>query len=182
MKIVQLDVASADSVEAASKITQAMIPDGLDVLISNAGISKGLEPVLSLSDDLYLEHFVVNTLGPIGLVRASHSLLDKKATKGVLAVTSIVGSVGMVMPEFTSGYGLSRAGLNYSFRRLQQELSPEGYSVARAHPGLVASDMRQAFYEGLEPEIRKQVSLIAPDESASAIVQNVLQELKNQEL
>ncbi|SCU94859.1 LADA_0G11870g1_1 [Lachancea dasiensis] len=183
VKLVQLDVASAESVQAAAKTTQEITPKGIDVLISNAGIAKSSDPVLGLSDDLYLEHFVVNTLGPIRLIRAFKSLLDKKATKEVLAITSIVGSVGTVMPLSTSGYGLSKAGLNYAFRQLQQELSPEGYSFALVHPGLVGSDMGNEFVEGLDPDVREQflntLPLITPDQSASAINKNVLQELKS---
>ncbi|SCU96722.1 LADA_0H02388g1_1 [Lachancea dasiensis] len=182
VKIVQLDVASAESVEAAAKKTLELVPEGLDVLISNAGIAKASGTILELSDDSYLEHYVVNTLGPIRLVKAFKSLLDNKSSKEVLAITSIVGSVGMVLPFSTSGYGLSKAGLNYAFRQLQQELTSEGYSFAIVHPGLVGSDMGNEFVGSLDSETREQflstLPLLTPDESVSAITKNVLAELK----
>ncbi|CEP65011.1 uncharacterized protein LALA0_S17e00144g [Lachancea lanzarotensis] len=114
VNIVSLDVSIAASNEGAAKEAARILPDGLDVLIANAGISKSYNTILESSDDLYYEHFTVNTLGPIRIFRAFKSLLDKKSTKHFVVVSSAAGSLAnnIDFPISTSCYGLSKAGLN----------------------------------------------------------------------
>ncbi|SCU77218.1 LAME_0A00122g1_1 [Lachancea meyersii CBS 8951] len=182
VKIVQLDVSSSKSVEAAAEETAALLPDGLDVLVSNAGVLKDIGKYLDHPDELYIEQFNVNAVGPVRLVRAFKPLLDKKDTREVAVVSSLVGSLNVELPVGFSGYGVSKAAANYIVKGLIQELSPEGYSLVAVHPGLVGSDMGDDTFVQLGNEVSGQLKsalpLLTPGESAKAIKENVLTDLK----
>ncbi|SCU98763.1 LAFA_0G20032g1_1 [Lachancea sp. 'fantastica'] len=184
VKIVSLDVSVAESHEEAAKETARILPDGLDVLIANAGIGKASEPILDISDDSYYEHFTVNTLGPIRLLRAFKSLLDKKSTKHFAVVSSVAGSLvrNIDFPISTSSYGLSKAGINFAIINLNRELGPQGYKVVAIHPGLVSSDMgikgiNNKNFKGLIKDIVEKFPPITPEESAEDIKKNILEKL-----
>ncbi|CEP61971.1 SDR family oxidoreductase LALA0_S04e04808g [Lachancea lanzarotensis] len=184
VKIVSLDVSTAESNEEAAKETARILPDGLDVLIANAGIANVSGGILQSTDDSYYEHFTVNTVGPIRLLRAFKSLLDKKSTKHFAVVSSVAGSLvsNIGMPISTSSYGLSKAGLNFAIINLNRELGPEGYKVVALHPGLVSTDMGNKAMEGEEfkdvlEDLLKAFPPITPEESAEAINKNILEKL-----
>ncbi|CEP60570.1 SDR family oxidoreductase LALA0_S01e13938g [Lachancea lanzarotensis] len=183
VKIVQLDVTSRSSVEAAAKEASAILTDGLDTLISNAGFLQKIGPVLDHPDELYIEHFNINTVGPIRLVRAFKPLLDKKDTKEVAVVTSVVGSLNIDLPAPFSGYGVSKAAANYVVKALIQDLSPAGYSFVAIHPGLVGSEMGDDSLVQLGDErageLRKALPYLTTAESAKAINENILKDLKS---
>ncbi|SCU78994.1 LAFA_0D00100g1_1 [Lachancea sp. 'fantastica'] len=180
--IVQLDVTSSKSAEAAAKETAKLLPDGLDVLVSNAGVLKDLGKFLDHPDELYIEQFDVNAVGPVRLVKAFKPLLDKKDTKEVAVVSSLVGSLNVELPVGFSGYGVSKAATNYVVKGLIGELAPEGYSFVAIHPGLVGSDMGDDTFAQLGDEVAGQLKsalpLLTPEESAKAIKENVLTGLK----
>ncbi|SCU88984.1 LANO_0D03620g1_1 [Lachancea nothofagi CBS 11611] len=184
VKIVQLDVSSAESVKRAAAEAARILPDGLDVLISNAGIANPYNSTLESPDESFIEHFNVNTLGPIRLIRALKPLLDKKSSKEIAVVSALAGSITHVFPFPLSSYGVSKAAINYLIRQLDREMSPDGYSIVSIHPGIVSSDMGDKALEKLDPEYLKQmletmkVTIVTPDESASGINKNILQDLK----
>ncbi|SCV04266.1 LAME_0H17084g1_1 [Lachancea meyersii CBS 8951] len=182
VKILKLDVISSESVQAAAEEAAKILPEGLDVLVSNAGFLKNIGPFLDCPDELYIEQFNVNTVGPIRLVRAFKSLLDKKESKEVAIVTSVVGSLNIDLPMPFSGYGVSKAAINYAIKGLSQDLSPVGYSFVAIHPGLVGSDMGDysltEMGNHVAGEMKKALPYLTPDESATAINQNVLKNLK----
>ena len=183
VKIVQLDVSSSKSAQAAAKETAKILPGGLDVLVSNAGVLKDLGKFLDHPDELYIEQFDVNAVGPVRLVKAFKSLLDKKDTKEIAVVSSLVGSLNVELPVGFSGYGVSKAATNYVVKGLIQELAPEGYSLVAIHPGLVGSDMGADTFVQLGDEVSGQLKtalpLLTPEESAKAIKENVLTDLKS---
>ncbi|SCU85458.1 LAMI_0C11342g1_1 [Lachancea mirantina] len=183
VKIVQLDVSSGESVQNAAKETAKILPDGLDALVSNAGVLKDIGKFLDHPDDLYIEQFDVNTVGPIRLVKAFKPLLDQKETKEVAVVSSLVGSLNVELPAGFSGYGVSKAATNYVVKGLIQELAPEGYSIVAIHPGLVGSDMGADSLVQMGDEVagqlKKALPLLTTEESAKAIKENVLTDLKS---
>ncbi|CEP64010.1 SDR family oxidoreductase LALA0_S10e00188g [Lachancea lanzarotensis] len=184
VKIVALDVSLAASNVEAAKETARILPDGLDVLIANAGIAKATGTLLESTDDLFYEHFTTNTVGPIRLLRAFKSLLDMKSTKHFAVVSSIAGSLvsNINISVSTSSYGLSKAALNFAIINLNRELGPEGYKVVALHPGLVSSDMGSKTLEDealkdVLKDLLKKFPPITPEEAAKAINKNVLEKL-----
>ncbi|CEP62427.1 SDR family oxidoreductase LALA0_S05e05402g [Lachancea lanzarotensis] len=184
VKIVSLDVSTAESNEEAAKETARILPDGLDVLVANAGIMKSSGPLLGNSDESFLEQFTVNTLGPIRLLRAFKSLLDRKATKQFAVISSVGGSLtsNLTLPFSTSGYGVSKAGINIAMINLNKELGPEGYKIVVVHPGFVSTDMGNTALNDKElmetlGDALKNFPPITPEESAEAISKNILEKL-----
>ncbi|CEP59978.1 SDR family oxidoreductase LALA0_S01e00254g [Lachancea lanzarotensis] len=182
VKIVALDVADDESVKAAAKDAERISPLGIDVLISNAGIATEAKPVLECSDSAYMHHFNVNTIGPIRLLREFRDLLEKKSTKQIVMVSSEAGSITNLLTFFpTSAYGMSKVSLNFAVRLLDHELGPAGYSIIALHPGVVLTDAMTSAQKDMDPEtvafLAKNMTLLSPDESASCIVNNVLDKL-----
>ncbi|CEP63114.1 SDR family oxidoreductase LALA0_S07e02696g [Lachancea lanzarotensis] len=185
VKIVSLDVSTAESNEKAAKEVASILPDGLDVLIANAGIANSAgATILESADVSYYEHFTVNTVGPIRLLRAFKSLLDKKSTKHFAVVSSAAGSLvsNINFPLSTSSYGLSKAGIDFAIINLNRELGPEGYKVVALHPGVVSTDMgKKALnderFKDVLDEVSEQFPIITPEESAEAINKNILEKL-----
>ncbi|SCU80249.1 LAFA_0B08372g1_1 [Lachancea sp. 'fantastica'] len=184
VKIVQLNVSSSQSAEAAAKETAALLPDGLDVLVSNAGIMKEAGRFLDHPDNLYIEQFNVNVnaVGPVRLVKAFKFLLDKKDTRQVAVVSSLAGSLNVELPMGLSGYGVSKAAANYVVKGFAGELSSEGFSFVAIHPGLVESDMAKNTFAQLGSEradqLKSALPMLTPNESANAIKKNILTGLK----
>lgn len=134
-----------DFVEQVSKIVG---PDGIDLLINNAGIyvSGNLETVKA--EDV-LRNIEVNAVAPLELTRALLPLLKVSSTankrKTVIAnISSMAGSIG----DNTSGsavisipYRSSKAALNMITRSLAVDLKETGIIVLAIHPGWVKTDM-----------------------------------------
>ncbi|SCV01064.1 LAME_0G13828g1_1 [Lachancea meyersii CBS 8951] len=180
VKIVSLDTSRAESNIAAAKETAHLLPQGLDVLIANAGIAKSAMPVLDCSDELYYDHFTVNTVGPIRLLRAFKPLLDQKPTKQFAVISSMAGSIDVIsrVPMPLSAYGMSKAAINYLVKQLHLELSSQGYKCVAIHPGAVSSDMgKEAMESDFLKNLSGNFSFITPEESASAINENILKKM-----
>lgn len=133
-----------DFVDQVSKIVG---PDGIDLLINNAGIyvSGNLETVKAQD---VLRNIEVNAVAPLELTRALLSLLKvssvKKQKTVVANISSMAGSIG----DNTSGsamisipYRSSKAALNMITRSLAMDLKETAIIVLAIHPGWVQTDM-----------------------------------------
>ncbi|KAG7693175.1 hypothetical protein KL930_004740 [Ogataea haglerorum] len=174
------DIASEDCKEQLEKGI-AKLTDGIDVAIINAGISKSTHSILTCPREQYIDHFLVNTIGPAEAFKAAYPFLLKRNTRKVAFTTSLAGSLTAYMPLPVSAYGASKAALNYVVRKLSQELADENFSFAGLHPGLVATDMVQELVDLVVsgesndlaaasfPEFVKQQA-VSPESSASGII------------
>lgn len=123
----------------------------MDLVIANAGVSGPRAMPAELVDrESWLETLAVNTIGPLALVGAFRSNLEKGQLKKAVALSSRLGSIA----EDESGglyvYRSSKAALNAVWHALALDWRPLGIACALLHPGWAKTDMGGARAE-IEP-------------------------------
>ncbi|EJU05887.1 NADP-binding protein [Dacryopinax primogenitus] len=143
----------------------------LDVLIANAGICSWFGPGLEVPEEVMLDHFRVNALGPLVLFQAASHLLLRSANPKFVLISSGAGSInsGAPMPVGMLPYGASKAAANYIMRKLHYE--HPGLCVVVISPGGVATDMAR-FASGADPVMRT-AAIIGVEKSASGCLKIV---------
>jgi NAD(P)-dependent dehydrogenase (short-subunit alcohol dehydrogenase family) len=130
-----IDVTNDDDV---TKLAGELADVSLDVLINNAGILRS-DTIDSVDFDTMLEHYRVNTIGPLRVTRALRKNLGEGSKVGI--VTSRVGSIEDNSSGNNYAYRASKAAANMVGMNLRHDLASSGVAVALLHPGLVATDM-----------------------------------------
>jgi NAD(P)-dependent dehydrogenase (short-subunit alcohol dehydrogenase family) len=118
----------------------------LDVLVNNAGVSRG-GPLGSTSEDAV--HLVVDVdlKGPVFLTQAALPQLERSAAEGRASVLNISSSVTFhPVPNF-SVYSAAKAGLDMLTRCWAIELAPKRIRVNGICPGIV----RTAVFDDMLP-------------------------------
>ncbi|KAJ7505790.1 hypothetical protein B0H11DRAFT_1976210 [Mycena galericulata] len=129
----------ADNEAAVAKIQNTA--GQLDVIIANAGISNYYGPLATTPISEFRDHWDVNTLGPVVLFQAAHTLLLASPSGAPIfaVISSVVGSIGGYFPLPAAAYGSSKAAINFVVKVLDYEHKPL-VSLA-IHPGWVATEM-----------------------------------------
>ncbi len=142
-----LDVASADSIEAAARwlslpresLTNEV--DCLDVLVNNAAIHyDSWQQAIAVDFNIVEEAWTTNLLGPWRVITAFLPLLRKSAAPRIVNVSSEGGSLTS-MGAGIPAYSVTKAGLNALTRTMAAELKSEGFLVNAVCPGWTATDM-----------------------------------------
>ncbi|KAF7343890.1 NAD(P)-binding protein [Mycena venus] len=137
-----LKLTSADKTDNEAAIAQiGKIAGQLDVIIASAGIASHFGPLATTPLPAFHEHFEVNTLGPVVLFQAAHTLLLASPTGSPVfaVISSIVGSMGHFLSISATPYGMSKAAANFLVKTLDAE-HPSLVTMA-IEPGWVATDM-----------------------------------------
>jgi 3-oxoacyl-[acyl-carrier protein] reductase len=165
---VQCDVTDSEQVDAAFKSVEEEFGGPVEVLVSNAGVTRdGL--LLRMSEDDFASVLDANLTASYRVTkRAARGML--KARRGRIILMSSV--VGMLGAAGQANYAASKAGLVGLARSLARELGSRGITVNVIAPGPVATDMTAALGEDRMAEIIDNVPLeraAAPDEIAGAV-------------
>ncbi|MGH9132758.1 MAG: 3-oxoacyl-ACP reductase FabG [Ilumatobacteraceae bacterium] len=165
---VKCDVTSADEVDAAFAAVEAEFDGPVEVLVSNAGITRdGL--LLRMSEDDFADVVDANLTAAYRVAkRAAHGML--RARKGrmifVSSVAGLLGSAGQV------NYAASKAGLVGLARSIARELGSRGITANVVAPGPVATEMMLAVGDKRLAELTAAVPLARmaePDEIAALV-------------
>ncbi|KAK8006750.1 hypothetical protein PG991_013047 [Apiospora marii] len=101
LHLVSLDVTEPDSVHSAAEAAQKLLPNGLDYLISNAGVNYS--PLKSL-DELDMDDFKAemefNVTSPMYLFREFSPLVRKSSVKKIMVLSSALGSLSSAGPTW----------------------------------------------------------------------------------
>jgi len=165
---VKCDVTSADEVDAAFTAVEDHFGGTVEVLVSNAGITKdGL--LMRMSEDDFTSVLDANLTAAYRVVkRASRGML-KARTGRIVLVSSVVGLLGSAGQ---SNYAASKAGLVGFARSMARELGSRSITVNVVAPGPVATDMTAALSDDRLAELTSMVPLqrvADPDEIAGTI-------------
>ena len=144
-KVITVKLDSTSKSDAKAAVEELKVKYGiekLDVVIANAGISKNYATVLGSSPEDFLDHFNVNTIGPVLLFQATWSLLDRVEAPKFVVLSSIIGTIGGMekVPLPAVAYGVSKAAINYVSRKLHFE--HEKLIVVPIHPGYVPRSLK----------------------------------------
>ncbi|TPX35902.1 hypothetical protein SmJEL517_g01829 [Synchytrium microbalum] len=144
LHIFTLDVDSDDSIKAFTSSVTAAFPNGVDVLINNAGILPTPRATLAeVPRKDFLDGFSTNALSSYYVTVALLPLLSKSSNAKVLNISSLMGSIQATTE--TIGYGASpayrtsKAAMNMLSATLAA-VNPD-VTIITSHPGLVLTDM-----------------------------------------
>jgi norsolorinic acid ketoreductase len=177
--IVKLDSAiPTDAAEAVDTLKKEHGISALDVVIANAGIATDGATVRETTAANALQHFNVNTVGPLILFQATADLLQASKTGNprFVAMSTLIGSIGAIekvaalkFPVNTS-YGVSKAALNWLIRRLH--FDEPWLTTFVFHPGLVETDMASELASSIGLTA-KDIGAITIDTSIAGMVKTI---------
>lgn len=159
------DVSEPDDVERAFEKIDRLL-GGLDILISNAGISIR-KPFTEISQEQWQKVTGVN-LGGMFLFAKAAVMRMKKQKYGVILMTASTN--GMEAHPLYADYNASKAGVILLTKTLALEFAPE-IRVNSVSPGYVLTPMQKAEYtEEMLEEVNSKIPLkrhATPEEIAS---------------
>lgn len=150
IKAVQIDVTNLQSIKKAKNIIENE-QGKLDILINNAGISKGFpESVLTTSIEDIQEVFNTNYFGTIKVTQTFMELLKKSESPRISNITSGLGSLNLHSDPNWKYYNVklanylpSKALVNAYTILLAYELKDSPFKVNAIDPGFTATDFNQ---------------------------------------
>jgi 3-oxoacyl-[acyl-carrier protein] reductase len=165
---VRCDVTSGEQVEAAFDAVEQHFGGPVEVLVSNAGITKdGL--LLRMSEDDFSSVVDANLTGTYRVVkRAAKGMLRARAGR-IVMLSSVVGLLGSAGQ---ANYAASKAGLVGFARSLARELGSRSITVNVVAPGPVATDMTAVLGDDRIAALTAAVPLgrvADPDEIAGVV-------------
>lgn len=177
--VAQYDAASgtaADTLVSHLKANYGV--QSLDIVIANAGMLRHSSLVKDSNGEDFVEHFRVNTVGPILLYKATTSLLSaSKQTPKFIFMSSTIGSNTMMdsYPLPLSAYGISKAAVNYVAGKVHRE--EDRLVVIPIQPGWVQTAMgaRAAEVSGV-PASDIPVTIEASVKGVVKIIDNATKE------
>jgi NAD(P)-dependent dehydrogenase (short-subunit alcohol dehydrogenase family) len=128
LRVVRLDVTRPETIE---------LPDGLRVLVNNAGLEGSQLPVEHAPLEEWRRLFETNLFGLLEVTRCAIPKL--RAGGGVVCN---VGSASVLVPmPFFAAYRASKAAVSALGESLRTELAPFGIRVLEILPGAIGTDM-----------------------------------------
>jgi NAD(P)-dependent dehydrogenase (short-subunit alcohol dehydrogenase family) len=129
LRVEELDVTRPDTIQ---------LPDGLRVLVNNAGVEREHLPVEETPIELWRDLFETNVFGLVEVTRRAIPLV-RAAGGGVICN---IGSSSILAPvPFYAAYRAGKAAVSALSMTLRAELAPQGIRVVEIMPGPVDSDM-----------------------------------------
>lgn len=165
LSVIQLDTSEEASVEAAAKKVRQLHPEGVDLILNNAGTQEPFTRAVETSGKEYTRVLQTNVVGPFLVTQHFLPLLKKKNTKVVVNTSSICGSISATAAGAFKGlmlpYNSSKAAINMQTAVLANDLKAEGFTIIALHPGWVQTDMGNAAEGPLggKPPLDPQTSI-----------------------
>ena len=132
-----LDVTDAASVEALRTAVDAFAPDGLDVLINNAGGAIGVETVAAADPDDWARMYDINVIGVLRVTQALLPSLERGAGGHIVVTGSIAGHL---VYEGGGGYVAAKHAVSAVCEMLRLELNGKPVRISEVAPGMVQTE------------------------------------------
>jgi NADP-dependent 3-hydroxy acid dehydrogenase YdfG len=150
----ELDVTDPESV---ATFTAAV--ERVDVLVNNAGLASGVEPLAEIPDERVLVMWETNVLGLLRVTRALLSQLRSSSRGHIVNVGSIAG---FETYKGGGGYTASKHAVRAITRTLRLELLGSGVRVTEVAPGLVETEFSIVRYDGDRDAAKKPYAGMTP--------------------
>jgi 3-oxoacyl-[acyl-carrier protein] reductase len=162
----------------------AEVLGGLDILVSNAGLTKD-NIFIRLSDEAWDEVIQVNLTAYFRLCRGAARMMMRARYGRIIGISSVVAVTGN---PGQGNYCASKAGMIGMSKSLAMEVASRGVTVNCVAPGFIATAMTEALNDkqkeaildripasrlGLPTEIAAAVAYLASDEAAYITGQTV---------
>ena len=139
-----LDVTKLESIDAFVGEVKKKF-GRVDVLINNAGLASGLNPIDQARDDEWIEMWEVNVLGLMRMTRACLPLIRKARHGHIVNLGSIAG---FETYKGGAGYTASKHAVHAISRTLRLELNGEPIRVTEIEPGMVETEFSLVRFHG----------------------------------
>jgi len=163
----RLDVAD---LAATAALGRTLAAETIDVVLANAGIYIARDmgdATVAAGVEAWERSFRVNVMAPLALAGAFHAQVARNEQRKMIAITSLLGSMGANSDGGLYAYRSSKAALNAVWRSFA--LSHPEVIATLLHPGWVRTDMggRGAL---LDPEqsvagLRRVIANLGKDDS-----------------
>jgi 3-oxoacyl-[acyl-carrier protein] reductase len=141
--IAPANLSEAEPVDGLVAVAEAAAAMELDILISNAGVTRdGL--VMRMKDDDWRQVMTVNLESYFRLARASLRGMMRRRRGRIIGITSVVGVMGNAGQ---TNYAASKAGMIGFTKALAQEVASRGITANCVAPGFIESPMTDALTE-----------------------------------
>jgi len=164
LTILSLDVTDDFSVEKAAADIHSTT-DHLNLLVNNAGTA--IDRSGTILDKQYYDDIrfmmEVNAYGALRVTQSVLELLLKSRPKMLINISSLAGSVGLLVRTNQYGYTMSKAAINIQSKTIHNHFKDQGLKVRVLHPGW----MRSHVFGDIE---RMKEAPLEPIDSARAIV------------
>jgi NAD(P)-dependent dehydrogenase (short-subunit alcohol dehydrogenase family) len=138
-EIFRCDIGNREDRAALIEFARGMFPDGLDLLVNNAGIApRERLDVLEATEASFDELIATNLKGPHFLTQLAARWMLEKARGRVVFISSISAFTASVN---RAEYCISKAGVSMSRLVYAQRLAAENIQVFEIQPGIIRTDM-----------------------------------------
>ena len=160
-----LDVTDQESINTfVGKVSEKF--GRIDVLVNNAGLALGLNPIEQARDEDWIEMWEVNVLGLIRMTRSCLPLLRKAKHGHIVNMGSIAG---FETYKGGAGYTASKHAVRAMSRTLRLELNGEPIRVTEIAPGMVETEFStvrfrgdrkaaKTVYQGVKPLVAEDIA------------------------
>jgi len=168
VSIHQLDLGNFDQIDA---LAHALASEPIDVLINNAGIygDSNRNRFGAMDYELWAQVLKINAQAPVKMTEAFLPHVSRSERRLVVAITSLMGSMGDNSSGGSIMYRSSKAALNAAMKSLAIDLEEHGVGVLILHPGWVKTDMGGTNAPTLPAEsvggLRRVIGGFAPGDS-----------------
>jgi hypothetical protein len=150
----ELDVTDPESV---ATFTAGL--DRVDVLVNNAGLASGVDPLAEIPDDRLLVMWETNVLG---LLRVTRGLLPQIRASDAGHIVNVGSIAGFETYKGGGGYTASKHAVRAITRTLRLELLGSGVRVTEVAPGLVETEFSIVRYDGDRDAAKKPYAGMTP--------------------
>jgi 3-oxoacyl-[acyl-carrier protein] reductase len=153
--IAPANLSEAEPVDGLVAAAEAASSMELDILVSNAGVTRdGL--IMRMKDDDWRQVMAVNLESYFRLARASLRGMMRRRRGRIIGITSVVGVMGNAGQ---TNYAASKAGMIGFTKSLAQEIASRGITANCIAPGFIESPMTDALTEQQKAGILGSVPL-----------------------
>jgi NADP-dependent 3-hydroxy acid dehydrogenase YdfG len=139
-----LDVRELASIDAFVHAIDSEFHE-VEILINNAGLAAGLQPLAEGSDDDWVQMMETNVLGVLRVTRAMLPLLRRAPQAHIVNLGSVAG---FEVYEGGVGYTASKHAVRAITRTLRLELLGEPIRITEVEPGLVETEFSLVRFKG----------------------------------
>jgi NADP-dependent 3-hydroxy acid dehydrogenase YdfG len=149
-----LDVTDAGSVAAFAEAV-----DRVDVLVNNAGLASGLQPIAEIDESRVDTMWDTNV---VGLLRVTKNLLPKLEASGAGHIVNLGSIAGFETYPGGAGYTATKHAVRAVSRTLRIELLGKPIRVTEIQPGLVETEFSLVRFDGDRDKAAKPYEGLTP--------------------
>lgn len=143
--IAPVDISDPARLESFAQIVAESAPQGLDLLVNNAGGARGLDPILDTDVDDWRWMYETNVLGTLEVTRLLFPLLERTEQPQIINVVSVAGR-GVYRNG--AGYNAAKFGQTALTAVMRMEFAERNVRVCQLDPGRVETDFSLNRFKG----------------------------------